>query len=221
MSYEIDSPDGGDGSDGGPWPAFADLLAATTLLFLVLFTVGALPAIKMAQERGAVLSEIKKLNTTLAPKSPRDRYAVIAFPDYLLIRIKGDATFPKGSSSIDSLREEGKEILRQLAASLIQNKLMNSVEVIQVAGHTSSEGSDERNWLLSAQRASAVALFLIQRGSLDPCKVTALGRGRYYPVDPKLPRLDEGRPEDRRIEIEIRPVATSQKPTDAAPTCIN
>lgn len=28
----------------GPWPAFADLLAATTLLFLILFAALAVPA---------------------------------------------------------------------------------------------------------------------------------------------------------------------------------
>jgi outer membrane protein OmpA-like peptidoglycan-associated protein len=208
-------------TEGGPWPAFADLLAATTLLFLVLFTVGALPAIKMARDRGAAALEIKELNAALIPKKEGARYTVIAFPDYLLIRIKGDATFPKGMSSIDSLKEEGKVILRQLATSLKLDSLMRHVEMIQVAGHTSSEGSDERNWLLSSERASSVALYLIEKGGLDPCKVTALGRGRYYPVQPDLPRLEQGRPEDRRIEIEIRPVATTQKTSDSAPRCVN
>ncbi len=208
-------------AEGGPWPAFADLLAATTLLFLVLFTVGALPAIKMAREHGAAMIEIKELNAALVPKNENSHYTVISFPDYLLIRIKGDATFPKGRSSIDSLREEGKGILRELAASLMRDSLMRHVEMIQVAGHTSSEGSDERNWLLSSERASSVALYLIEKGGLDPCKVTALGRGRYYPVNPKLPRMQEGRPEDRRIEVEIRPIATNQKAAAAAPSCVN
>jgi outer membrane protein OmpA-like peptidoglycan-associated protein len=217
MSY---GPDTEDGTDGGPWPAFTDLLAATTLLFLVLFTVGALPAIKTARERGAAALEIKELSAALVPKDSAGKFTVITFPDYLLIRIKGDATFPKGASGIDSLREEGKAILRQLASSLIRDSLLRHVEVIQVAGHTSSEGSDERNWLLSAQRASSVALYLIEKGRLDPCKVTALGRGRYYPVNTRLPRIAEGRPEDRRIEIEIRPVATSQKTQTVAPQCI-
>jgi Outer membrane protein and related peptidoglycan-associated (lipo)proteins len=208
-------------AEGGPWPAFADLLAATTLLFLVLFTVGALPAIKMARERGAAQIEIKELTAALVPKKESDRYTVRAFPDYLLIRIKGDATFPKGMSNIDSLREEGKVILRDLATSLLRDSLMRHVEMVQVAGHTSSEGSDQRNWLLSSERASSVALYLIEKGGLDPCKVTALGRGRYYPVSPELPRTEQGRPEDRRIEIEIRPVATTQKTSDTAPRCVN
>jgi hypothetical protein len=39
------------------------------------------------------------------------------------------------------------------------------------------------------------------------CKVTALGRGRYYPTDAKRAHASSiPDPRDRRIEVEIRPV---------------
>jgi outer membrane protein OmpA-like peptidoglycan-associated protein len=203
MSLDISDLDAG---EGGPWPAFADLLAATTLLFLILFTVGALPAIVQAKRLGQVKLTIDTLSYSLQQEATKNKYEVQRYPDRLLIRIKGDATFPKDASAIDSLSPEGRAILSVLAATLNRKGLLNKIEQIEVAGHTSSEGSVDHNWTLSAARASSVALFLIEKG-LSACKVTALGRGSYFPVDTTKARLPEGRPEDRRIEIEIRPAA--------------
>ncbi|HEX5871242.1 MAG TPA: hypothetical protein VFY65_12535, partial [Longimicrobium sp.] len=56
-------------------------------------------------------------------------------------------------------------------------------------------------------RAATVSLFLIDSVGISACQVSALGRSRYYPVDPEAARqggaVNEG---DRRIELEIRPV---------------
>jgi hypothetical protein len=60
--------------------------------------------------------------------------------------------------------------------------------------------------LLSAQRAVTVALYLVQDQKLSPCKVSAAGRGKYYPVNRDSASSLNGMAQDRRIELEIWPV---------------
>jgi outer membrane protein OmpA-like peptidoglycan-associated protein len=105
------------------------------------------------------------------------------------------------------MEPQGRQILSGIAKRVRENGLTGKIDQIEVVGHTSSEGDDARNWTLSAQRAVTVALYLIQHDSLSPCQVSALGRGRYYPVNPQLAQVERSiRPEDRRIELEITPL---------------
>jgi outer membrane protein OmpA-like peptidoglycan-associated protein len=185
----------------GPWPAFADLMSATTLLFLVLFAVIAIPAIHAAgvsQQRQTTLSE---LDTALT----NARFTVRKPGDYLIITIGGADTFPRNRWELVYLTPRTRETLHRLAAVLKNNA--DRIDQIHVVGHTSSEGTDETNWRLSSSRAGTVALFFINEEHLNACKVTALGRGRYYPADPKSAHATTiPSPLDRRIEIEIRPL---------------
>lgn len=199
-----------------PWPAFADLLAASTMLFLVLFAVVAIPAIV---ENGVIKGKentLERLQMALSQDSSAKTVQVTPVGDYLLIRIAGDATFPQNESDLQSLKEEGRNILRGFADRLKQQGILESIDQIQVVGHTSPEGTDERNWQLSSERAATVALYLIKEGGLSPCKVTALGRGRFYPVDPDAARTSgQINPDDRRIELEIRPVVVGDSTQQA------
>jgi flagellar motor protein MotB len=198
------------GSEGpGPWPACTDLLSATTLLFLILFAAIAVPAIGRvrAAEREIQIREstLAELDSLLQQQS--GRVGVQRIGDYLRVTITGDATFPVNRYELDQLRPEGRAILRTFADSIRSRPgLLDAVDQIQVVGHTSGEGGDELNWRLSAERAATVALFLIEEAGLDPCKITALGRGRYYPLDAVTAREGTVDPDNRRIELEIRPV---------------
>lgn len=199
--------------DTSPWPAFADLLAATTLLFLILFAVVALPA--LVRNRSAVMKEstLRALRIALAPDSnAAHRFSVDTIGDYLLVRIPEKATFPRDSSSISSFQPAGRAILEEVAGRIKQRGLDSAIDQIQVVGHTSSEGDDAHNWQLSSSRATSVALILINDFGLSACRVTALGRGRFYPVDPVQARQSSAaNPADRRIELEIRPVVKGDK----------
>lgn len=205
--FDHDDLTGGEGP--GPWPAFTDLLSATTLLFLILFAAIAVPAIGKAR---AAEAELRGRETTLTEISEllggRDgEYTVNRVGDYLRVIITGDATFPANRYELSQLRPEGRAILRSIAASIrSQDGLLAAIDQIQVVGHTSRDGGDEVNWPLSAARAATVALFLIEEGGLDACKITALGRGSYYPLNPTATREGRIDPADRRIELEIRPV---------------
>lgn len=191
----------------GAWPAFADLLAACTMLFLVLFAVVAVPALRGVAEGLKIKRTLGRIENDLRHSQRGAGYEVQAFGDHVLIRIRGDATFTVDRSAIEDLRPEGRETLRTIADLLKRDSLLRVIDQVQVAGHTSAEGSDSRNWALSSERATTVALFFIDSLGIGACQITALGRGRYYPSSPALAMTSRRpNPADRRIELEIRPV---------------
>jgi len=193
-----------------PWPALSDILAASTLLFLILFAVVAVPAIGRAKEGEQVRSTLVRIDTTLKSRLATEPVSIERTGDYVLVRIGEEATFPVNRFELGVLRAEGKRVLRRIGSELLTAGLMDSIDQVQVAGHTSREGGDELNWRLSASRATTVALFLIDSAGLSPCAVTALGRGKHYPVDPDRARGTRGADQaDRRIELEIRPIIPS------------
>lgn len=185
----------------GPWPAFADLMSATTLLFLVLFAVIAIPAINAAGKSHETQTTLTTLDTLLS----NSKFAVRKPGDYLIITIGGSDTFPQKRWELESLTPQTLATLHRLAGILKVS--LPKIDQIHVVGHTSSEGSDEFNLRLSSSRAGTVALYFINHEGLSACKVTALGRGRYYPVDATMAHsTNTPSALDRRIEIEIRPL---------------
>ena len=72
-----------------------------------------------------------------------------------------------------------------------------------IKGHTdNSEGSESFNQQLSEQRADRVRNFLISE-RVAPSRITSLGFGESLPVATDATR--DGRSQNRRVEIEIRP----------------
>jgi outer membrane protein OmpA-like peptidoglycan-associated protein len=195
-----------EGGEGGPWPAFADLLAATTLLFLILFAALAVPAMQRAGQADAAESNLARIDSLLSRAAADRRVTVQRVGDYVLVRITEDATFPRNEHALARLKPEGKAILHDFGRFLRAEGLLDDIDQVQVVGHSSSEGTEERNWVLSASRAATVALFLIDSAGVPACRVSALGRSRYYPVAPQRTRAGGVvNPADRRIELEIRP----------------
>jgi len=189
-----------------PWPALSDLLAATTLIFLVLFAVISVPALQARSRVAQIANTLDVIEASIK----RDTFDVRRVGDYLLVTIKGDAVFPRNDFDLKTLKPEGLAQLRRLALTLQRNGVGDKIDQIQIVGHTSREGEDENNLRLSAQRAATVAFFLIREAHLSACEVTALGRGPFFPLDPGRARSDTTpNPLDRRIEIEIRPLVSS------------
>jgi outer membrane protein OmpA-like peptidoglycan-associated protein len=194
------------GEATSPWPAFADLLAASTLLFLILFAAVAIPAIRRAGIAEAQKSKLADITRSLAPDST-EHFRVRQVGDYLLVSIPEQATFMRDSFELRNLQPEGRGILLGIVNRILTDSTLSaSIDQIQVVGHTSSEGRDAYNWMLSSKRATTVAQFLVDSARWSPCAITALGRGRYYPVFPDSARQSKDAfPRDRRIELEIRP----------------
>ena len=115
--------------------------------------------------------------------------------DNLVLRMPSDVTFATNQSNIDarfnSTLTDVAGVLRQYDQSLID-----------VIGHTDSSGGDAINQPLSERRASAVADFLL-RGGVQRERLFVAGNSSRNPVaDNGSP---QGRAENRRVEILIRP----------------
>ena len=89
-----------------------------------------------------------------------------------------------------------EEALNDLYMYLARNPKVR----IKIVGHTDSVGKDEANQKLSDGRANAVMNDLIERG-ISADRMQAEGRGETQPIDTN--DTDEGRQNNRRVEIEI------------------
>ena len=72
---------------------------------------------------------------------------------------------------------------------------------IEIAGHTDSEGTDERNQKLSDRRAQAVSQYLTKAG-VDANRLTAVGYGASKPIADNA--TADGRAKNRRIEFTVK-----------------
>lgn len=116
--------------------------------------------------------------------------------DVMKVDLGETVQFLDGSASLDA---RAREVLTAIAA------VLEKVEtpMIKVIGHTDSSGTDSVNRTLSAQRAAAVARFLVRRG-ISADRVSSEGRGKSEPkVDPEQEQTF-GPLVNRRIEIELR-----------------
>lgn len=74
--------------------------------------------------------------------------------------------------------------------------------ILEVAGHTDSDGPDDANMTLSNNRANAVANYL--RQGVKPERLTTVGYGETRPVaDNATP---EGKAMNRRVELTLLPI---------------
>lgn len=102
-------------------------------------------------------------------------------------------TFKAGSaelveSSLHTLNEAIKGLKRNPNAK------------IEIGGHTSSEGGDELNQVLSEDRANSVRNYMISKG-IDSRRLTAVG---YGPSKPRASNdTEDGRKQNRRIELTV------------------
>lgn len=132
-----------------------------------------------AELRGSLSSNISVTNTG----------------EYLIVNMPQDLLFATDSASV---RPDLRADLNTVAASLL--RYPNSR--IEVIGHTDNTGSAAYNQDLSQRRAVSVASVL-REGGVPGSRVAAFGRGEDQPVASNL--TPEGRAQNRRVEIIIRP----------------
>lgn len=113
----------------------------------------------------------------------------------IYVSLSQNLLFPKGSSSLQS---EGNRALVQLAGVL---RSQPEIDIL-VEGHTDTDGTADRNWTLSAERAISVAEILINNG-MDPRRVIPTGRAYYMPVAPNDTPANKAL--NRRVEIILTP----------------
>ena len=115
--------------------------------------------------------------------------------DNLVLRMPSDVTFAVNQSNIeprfDAVLRDVSQVLAEYDRSLVD-----------VVGHTDSSGGDAINQPLSERRAIAVANALIQSG-VQRERLFVDGQSSRVPVASNA--TVEGRAQNRRVEILIRP----------------
>ena len=115
----------------------------------------------------------------------------------LIVTLPQDILFETDSAALTgSLRSD----LGTLSRSL--NEFPQST--VDIIGHADNTGEAAYNQDLSARRAQAVSRVLASNG-VSPARLRAFGRGEDEPVASNL--SPEGRAQNRRVEIVIRPTA--------------
>lgn len=71
--------------------------------------------------------------------------------------------------------------------------------IIQLEGHTDSQGSAQKNQSLSEKRVQNIKTYLVQNFRLDPARVRAIGYGESRPLASN--DTPEGRSQNRRVEV--------------------
>jgi chemotaxis protein MotB len=109
--------------------------------------------------------------------------------------------FASGSTTVES---KGVEALKKVAKVLEQNTDIN----VLIEGHTDDvpmvgKGEIKDNWDLSVMRATSIVKIITKNSSTDPKRLTAAGRGEYFPIDPA--KTAEARKKNRRTEIILTP----------------
>lgn len=109
--------------------------------------------------------------------------------------------FASGSTTVEA---KGVEALKKVAKVLEQNTDINVV----IEGHTDDvpmvgKGDIKDNWDLSVMRATSIVKIITKNSTIDPRRLTAAGRGEYFPIDPA--KTPEARKKNRRTEIILTP----------------
>ncbi|MCQ2299507.1 MAG: OmpA family protein [Bacteroidales bacterium] len=101
--------------------------------------------------------------------------------------------FKTGSATVtDASLESIMKVARYLSK--------NPTTIVEVSGHTDNTGGDDRNVLLSWERAKAVHRKLIDYG-VNPSQVTYHGYGNTQPIAPNA--TEWGRARNRRTEFKV------------------
>lgn len=115
--------------------------------------------------------------------------------DSILVNFQGGLLFDTGSSNLEA---GGYDRLRSMAQTLIAYPESRVI----VKGHTDSTGAEDFNQKLSEERADRVRNFLVAEG-VTPDRITSVGFGESLPLSTNA--TSEGRAQNRRVEVEIRP----------------
>ncbi len=207
------------------WPAFVDLLAATSLLLLALLAVILVWAGSGSDDaEGRILLQKQTLAQALqraGMASDGDSlFTVDTTSDLLFVRVTllADATFESNQWQWDALKSDGRAALESIGAVIIDPAFDTLYREVRVVGHTDHKAALGKNpifsnWEFSAARASAVTRFLVEEVGVNPCKISATGYGPYRPLVQPVGSDTLSAAKNRRIELEFIPTAQG---TDAS-----
>ncbi|MCA8868581.1 MAG: OmpA family protein [Rhodobacteraceae bacterium] len=146
---------------------------------------------------GLVGQQLDRQEDALRNSIGNDQVGIVNTGSELIVTLPEEITFDTGSAMV---RSSLLGDLNALAANL--NDFPDTT--VDVIGHTDSVGDAGYNQKLSSDRANSVLAILTDDG-VDNSRMRAIGRGES---EPKASNLSpEGRAQNRRVEIIIRPKA--------------
>jgi len=129
-----------------------------------------------------------------------DELSVEIINGKVYVSLSDKLLFKSGSSTVEG---KGKEALKVLADVLNKNADID----ILVEGHTDNvpikTAVYKDNWDLSVARATSIVRILTLDYKIEPTRITASGRGEYFPKASN--ETAEGRARNRRTEIILSP----------------
>lgn len=145
---------------------------------------------------GGIGTYMDKQEADLRKRLASSGVSVTRVGDDIILNMPGNVTFASGRSDI---KPNFYEVLDSVA--LVLNEYNKSI--VDVDGHTDSDGSDERNIELSTERARAVADYLTTN-RVNPQRLQVRGIGEREPIASN--RTSRGKSRNRRVEIKIVPL---------------
>ncbi len=116
--------------------------------------------------------------------------------DQIILNMPSNITFATASAAV---QPQFNQTL--VSVGLVLQKFNKTI--VDVYGHTDSQGDDAYNLTLSQQRAVAVATVLANQG-IDQRRFYIEGKGETSPVASNA--TEAGRAQNRRVEIQLSPI---------------
>lgn len=176
---------------------------------------------KAKQELDEQIKKLKEAQAALPPDNAQQMaQQAAAAPASEVASVQGETNPLKISivanllfeSGDDQITTTGREVLQQIKEVLKQV----TDKQIHVEGHTDNKpikpylrARFPTNWELSTARATSVVRYLIAEDGLDPAMLSAAGYGDTRPVASN--ENEEGRQQNRRIEIVLYPKAVAEQ----------
>jgi len=153
----------------------------------------------LIQGQRDVMNKLKKTIADALVNFKPDELTVSIKDGKIYVSLQEKLLFKSGSDIVDP---KGKEALKSVAIVLNSNPDIN----VLIEGHTDSipmHGKFNDNWALSVARATSIVRILSTDYKVDAHRVTASGRGEFYPTTTNTTL--EGRARNRRTEIILSP----------------
>ncbi len=116
--------------------------------------------------------------------------------DNLTLNMPGNITFKTASADLNA------NFYKVLDSVTLVLKEFDKT-LIDVEGHTDSDGADDYNLRLSQDRANSVGTYLQSRG-VNNQRIVVLGMGESRPIAPNT--TPEGKQQNRRVELKLQPI---------------
>ncbi len=145
---------------------------------------------------GAIGNDMDQQEALLRRHLAHSGVRVVRNGNDIRLIMPSDITFSNNSAQIDA------HFYRTLnSVASVMRDYRNTT--IKVAGYTSSTGSDMHNQVLSEERATNVANYLVAQG-VNANRVTPVGFGKRYAIASNT--TAEGQAQNRRVEVTLHAI---------------